>query len=669
MVKSFSRLAVFLLVVSLVAVAGLMACTPTPIPQPTVTINSPPDGAELSADDVTVSISISDFNIVQKLGASPVSGEGHIHYYRDAEPPTTPGQPAVTEQGTYAATTETSHTWENMEPGTHTFSVQLVNNNHTPLEPPIIDKVIITVIPSVIEEESRHSGYGDRTGLALLQVITPHQAVITVEDGDVTEAIIDGKWDMIKQMMLGATLGVKIESPADGATLTAGDIKVSVDVTNFSLVDKLGQEAVPGEGHIHFYMDVEVPTKPGEPAVSAIGTYAVGTATFHTWRLVEPGAYTFSVQLVNNNHTPLESPVIDTVKVTIEPKQFSLVPGWYRNRQVEYYDFGANTPLVDSKVLTAPIYVFVFGTKSDGSPDFVPDQHNVIDVIPGDPGYSDLWQVNLVTVPSDYQVDSLKAVSEIMEKGLTITATDILVNCPIVSAGSMLETDKELTQGWYKGKAVYYFDFGANPDIAAPIYALITGMDAQGNPQFVQGQKNIIDVVPGDDGYSAFWRVNLVTVPQDYVADTLRSAADVVDSEYTMNETDILVNCPVVSVAGESVTINLSARNVAFDKSRITVPPGAMVTIVFTNNDSGIPYNFALYETQTANKSIYVGEIINGIRTIEYTFVAPTAPGTYFFLCDVHPGIMTGDFIVGEQEASSEGNGGDSSDGDDSRGY
>lgn len=272
MVKSFSRLAVFLLVVVLVAVAGLMACTPTPttIPQPVVTINSPPDVAELSADDVTVSISISDFNIVQKLGESPTSGEGHIHYYMDAEPPTTPGQPAVTGPGTYAATTETSHTWENVEPGTHTFSVQLVNNNHTPLQPPVIDKVTVTVIPSVTEEESRQ-------------------------------------------------------------------------------------------------------------------------------------------------------------------------------------------------------------------------------------------------------------------------------------------------------------------------------------------------------------------------------------------------------MAEESVTIDLSARNVAFDKSQITVPPGAMVTIVFTNNDSGIPHNFALYETRTASKSIYVGEIITGVRTIEYTFVAPTAPGTYFFRCDVHPTTMKGDFIVGEQEASSGGNGSGSS--------
>ncbi len=619
MVKSLSRLAVFLLVVTLVTVAGLMACTPeptptpTPISQPVATINSPLDGAELPAGDVTVSISVSDFSIVQKLGESPTSGEGHIHYYMNAEPPTIPGQSAVTGSGTYAATTETSHIWENVEPGTHTFSVQLVNNNHTPLQPPVVDTVTVNVEKA-------------------------------------------------------PSTSVKIIEPKDGSVLTASSIKVSINVSNFNIVAKLSETPVPGEGHIHYYLDAEPPTTPEQPAVTEPGTYTATTDISYTWENVVAGRHTLAVQLVNNNHTPLEPPVIDTVQVTVEPKRFSLVPGWYRNRQVEYYDFGANTPLVDGKVLTAPIYAFVFGTKSDGSPDFVPGQHNVIDVIPGDPGYSDLWQVNLVTVPGDYQADSVKAVSEIMEEDFTITATDILVNCPIVPANSMLETDKELTQGWYKGKATYYFDFEANPDIAAPIYALINGMDAQGNPQFVQGQKNIIDVVPGDEGYSAFWRVNLVTVPQDYVADTLKSAAEVMSSGYDISETDILVNCPVVSVSDESVSINLSARNIAFDKSRITVPPGAMITIVFTNNDNGIPHNFALYETQTASKSIYVGEIINGISTIEYTFVAPTATGTYFFRCDVHP-AMNGEFVVREGEASTEENTSNSSDGNGSSGY
>jgi len=50
--------------------------------------------------------------------------------------------------------------------------------------------------------DSRHSGYGDRASQILAQVITPHEAAITVIQGEVTEARMDGKWDMLFQMMV-----------------------------------------------------------------------------------------------------------------------------------------------------------------------------------------------------------------------------------------------------------------------------------------------------------------------------------------------------------------------------------------------------------------------------------------------------------------------------------
>ena len=47
--------------------------------------------------------------------------------------------------------------------------------------------------------ESAHAGYGDRTGQVLAEVITPHEAIITVERGKVTSAVMDGQWDMLLQ--------------------------------------------------------------------------------------------------------------------------------------------------------------------------------------------------------------------------------------------------------------------------------------------------------------------------------------------------------------------------------------------------------------------------------------------------------------------------------------
>ena len=54
-----------------------------------------------------------------------------------------------------------------------------------------------------IEFDSRHAGYGNRSGEILAQVITHHIAEVTVQGGlGVTEAVMDGVWDMLKQRMI-----------------------------------------------------------------------------------------------------------------------------------------------------------------------------------------------------------------------------------------------------------------------------------------------------------------------------------------------------------------------------------------------------------------------------------------------------------------------------------
>jgi hypothetical protein len=52
------------------------------------------------------------------------------------------------------------------------------------------------------EFDCRHAGYGDRTGQILAQVITHHSAIVTIQAGKVTSAMIDGVWDMVKQRPL-----------------------------------------------------------------------------------------------------------------------------------------------------------------------------------------------------------------------------------------------------------------------------------------------------------------------------------------------------------------------------------------------------------------------------------------------------------------------------------
>jgi len=101
------------------------------------------------------------------------------------------------------------------------------------------------------------------------------------------------------------------------------------------------------------------------------------------------------------------------------------------------------------------------------------------------------------------------------------------------------------------------------------------------------------------------------------------------------------------SAAGlENVTIDLVAKDFAFNTSTITVPPGANVTVNFDNQDSGVAHNFAVYDSASMKTTIFKGELIVGPKKTTYTFNAPQEPGTYHFQCDPHAQKMKGDFIV-----------------------
>jgi len=68
-----------------------------------------------------------------------------------------------------------------------------------------------------------HSGFGDRSGQDLLEVITPHQILITIEDGKVSSAIIDDVWGEVDQRLLprrGVTTDKTVYHEGDSMTIT-----------------------------------------------------------------------------------------------------------------------------------------------------------------------------------------------------------------------------------------------------------------------------------------------------------------------------------------------------------------------------------------------------------------------------------------------------------------
>ena len=248
----------------------LSGCTTTPSTAgtPTIAISSPQNGEAVPAGNVTVTVRVTNFSIVDKQGQASVAGQGHVHFYMDVNPlPSDPSRPAIPTDpnAAWAHASGTTYTFTNVTPGTHTFAVQLANNDHTPVSP--ITTASITVIVS---------------GPA-------------------------------------AAPSVMIVSPQNGATVSAGNVTVTAMVSNFTVVDKQGQASVAGQGHLHFYMDVSpLPSTPGQPAIppNAGAVWAHVSGTTYTFTNVTAGQHTFSVQLANNDHTPVIPIVTDSVTVT-----------------------------------------------------------------------------------------------------------------------------------------------------------------------------------------------------------------------------------------------------------------------------------------------------------------------------------------------------------------
>ncbi|MGD8279473.1 MAG: hypothetical protein PVH00_15650, partial [Gemmatimonadota bacterium] len=121
-------------------------------------------------------------------------------------------------------------------------------------------------------------------------------------------------------------------------------------------------------------------------------------------------------------------------------------------RPVRYYNFDV--------MPTAPVHIWVLFAEGSSTP--VSGQLNIIDAIPGDPGYSDFWQVVKVTVPTDYVANTATSLQDLLDAGYTMQTTDMIVNCPVVPEGSTASEGpgaSGLTRGWYKDQVVFYFDF------------------------------------------------------------------------------------------------------------------------------------------------------------------------------------------------------------------
>ncbi len=90
-----------------------------------------------------------------------------------------------------------------------------------------------------------------------------------------------------------------------------------------------------------------------------------------------------------------------------------------------------------------------------------------------------------------------------------------------------------------------------------------------------------------------------------------------------------------------ATTIEIKAKDIAFDIGEFDVPADTPFCIAFENQED-IPHNVAIYD---GGEALFNGEILNTAGSITYQVPALPA-GDYRFICDVHPQDMVGDVTV-----------------------
>ncbi len=79
----------------------------------------------------------------------------------------------------------------------------------------------------------------------------------------------------------------------------------------------------------------------------------------------------------------------------------------------------------------------------------------------------------------------------------------------------------------------------------------------------------------------------------------------------------------------------LSAIGVAFDRADVTVPASKPFVLVFENREN-LSHNVSVYSDAGLEDRVFDGVLFNGPATRWYP-VPALDPGTYVFICDLHP--------------------------------
>ena len=212
-----------------------------------------------------------------------------------------------------------------------------------------------------------------------------------------------------------------------------------------------------------------------------------------------------------------------------------IVQGFYDGKTIRYFNYGAIQLRAGNKV--APIWSVTNGPAG---------QHNIVDVVPGEPGYTPLWRVVEVTWAAGKKPRLLKSADDVEQAkaagDVTLKTTATIVNCPVLGFGQSRVT------GFSSGHPIHYYDLGPTKVAAGnevvPLYAVSNGPAAQHN---VTGDT----LAPGQTAYPPLWNIWEVTWKAGGHKRVLTSFAAIEKAkaagDVTVSKTSLVVNCPVVT--------------------------------------------------------------------------------------------------------------------------
>ncbi len=306
--------------------------------RPEIHIVHPMHGAIIYDDMIHLQVDVMNFTLNGTMIGSDMNmeGEGHYHIYIN--------------DNLVGPYNETMVNLTDLPAGDHVLKVVLVNNDHSHIQPMVMDMINFTISddrPSIsivkptdgaffyggdLEVEVSISGlmmnqsaiggnntageghwhlyindgligpYTDNTVMLSDLPVGHHVLKVQLMNNDHTPVMPEAH-DMVEFHLLAVPM-IMIESPANGTTIEGTSLDLEVEVTNFMLNSSaVGGTNAPGEGHYHIYINGDL-----------VGPY---TDLMVTLTDLPAGDHELKVELKNNDHSALGVEAMDMIQFTI----------------------------------------------------------------------------------------------------------------------------------------------------------------------------------------------------------------------------------------------------------------------------------------------------------------------------------------------------------------